>query len=91
MSLFSPAVIDAVERALANESACCNSPCEVCRGTALLALQTAEASLREQGMLTEGKHMALSEGGVGNIDFGSSDFWRGDFRFAAIRIEESKP
>ena len=53
-----------------------------------IAIKAAEASLRERGKLTEGKHMAISENGVGNIGFGSSEFWRGDFKFIVIRTGE---
>ena len=53
-----------------------------------IAIKAAEASLRERGKLTEGKHMALSKNGAGNMDLGNLEFWRGDFKFIVIRIGE---
>ena len=49
------------------------------------ALSAAFKSARERGMATQGKHMALSESGAGNMDLGSAEFWRGDFPFTIIR------
>jgi hypothetical protein len=51
-----------------------------------IGLTAAEASLRARGMVTEGKHTSFGEGGAGSTMVGSCEFWRGDFKFAIIRI-----
>jgi hypothetical protein len=53
------------------------------------AFTAAEASMRDRGLVTDGKHMALSENGAGNMDLGSCEFWRGDFSFSTIKKAKS--
>ena len=85
MNVFDDLAVEAANSVLWEGNKVFRPTEEKCLIITRATLNAALASLRDRGKLTEGKHMALSESGAGNIDFGSSEFWRGDFKFVVVR------